>query len=98
MQIVLTSPHDWNTHLVCFPKGSHSEEEEEVFAGIAEIQVNALRSKVHVTEIYPGLHNNVHKPSFVTTILVSQVIIYDSKVPYATRITNIEEDVFEGRS
>ena len=59
--------------------------------------VGALWSKVHETEIEPGLHDTVRNLSFVTTTLVSQVRISDAKVPDATRITDLEEDVFEGR-
>ena len=33
--LVLTYIHDWYPHSVCFPKGSHSEEEENAFAGIS---------------------------------------------------------------
>ena len=96
MWIVLTSPYDWNHHFVCFPKGSHSEEEEYLFAGIAAILVHTLRSNVHETEIEPGICNIIHYPSFIATMLVSQVRIADTKVSYATRITDIEEEVFEG--
>ena len=95
-RIVLTSLHDWYPHSVCFPKGSHSEEEEDSFAGIAEIRVDALRSKAHETEIDPGICNTVHNPSLITTRLVSQVIIDDTKIQDATRITDLEEEVFEG--
>ena len=59
--------------------------------------VGALWSKIHETEIELGLHDTVQNPSFVTTTLVSQVRISDAKVPDATRITDLEEDVFEGR-
>ena len=56
-----------------------------------------MRSKVHETEIDPVLRYTVHNPSFIETRLVSQVRISDAKVPDLTRITNLEEDVFEGR-
>ena len=48
-RIILTYPHDWYPHSVRFPKGSRSKEEEDLFTGIAEIYVDALRSKVHET-------------------------------------------------
>ena len=93
--IVLTSPHDWDPHFVRFPKGSHSKEEEYLFAGIAEICVDKLRSKVHETEIESGLNNTVYYLSSIVTRLVSQVIISNAKVPDSTRITDPEEDVFK---
>ena len=95
--IVLTSPHDWYPHSVRFATVPHSEEEEYLFASIETIRVDALRSYVHETDIYPGLRNTVHNPSLVATRLVPQVRISDAKVPDATIITNLDEDVFEGR-
>ena len=95
-RIVLTYPHDWDPHSVLFPKGSHSEEEEYLFTCIAEIRVDALRRKVHDTEMETGIRNTVHEPSFITMRLVSQVRIDDAKVSDATRITDIEKEVFEG--
>ena len=50
-RIVLTSPHYWDPHSVRFRKGSHSEEEEDLFAGIVSIHADTLRSKVCETEI-----------------------------------------------
>ena len=97
-QIVLTYPHDWDPCYIRFPKGSHSKEEEDLFAVIAEIYIDVLRSKVHDTEIEPGLRYIVHDSSFITTRLVSQVRIADAKFPNATRITDLEEDVFESQS
>ena len=93
--IVLTSPHEWDPHSVLFPKGSHSEEEEYLFTCIAEIRVDALRRKVHDTEMETGIRNTVHEPSFITMRLVSQVRIDDAKVSDATRITDIDKGVFE---
>ena len=60
------------------------------------IRVDALQSKLNDTEIDPGLHDTVHDPYFIATRLVSQLIITEAKVPDETRITNLEEDVFEG--
>ena len=97
LRIVLTSPHDWDPNSVRFPKGSHSKDEEYLFAGIVEICVDALQSKVHENEIEPGLHDTVHDPYFIATRLGSQVRMDNSKVPDATRITDLEDDVFEGR-
>ena len=51
-------------------------------------------SKVHETEIYPGLRDTIHDSSFVTTRLVSQVRIADTKVPDATINTDINEEFF----
>ena len=56
-----------------------------------------MRSKVHETEIEPGLRDTVHDPYFIATRLVSQVIIFDAKVPDATIINDPDEDVFKGR-
>ena len=97
LQIVLTYLHDWDHHSVRFPKGSHSNNEEYLFAGIAETRVDALRIKVHDTEIEPGLRFTIHNLSFIATRLVSQVKIADAKFPDATRSTDIEENIFEGR-
>ena len=97
LRIVLTFPYDWDPHSVRFPKGPHIEEEENLFTGIAKICVDALWRKVNETGIEPGLCNTVHKRSFITTRLVSQVRIANAKVPDATRITDLEEDIFEGR-
>ena len=97
MRIVLTSSHDWNPNSVRFPKGSHSKEEEDLSAGIAEIYVDALQSKFHETEIEPGKRDTVHDPYFIVTRLVSQVRIADAKVQDTTRITDLKEDVFEVR-
>ena len=56
-----------------------------------------MQSKLNDTEIDPGLHDTVHDPYFIATRLVSQVRIADAKVTDATRITDLEDDVFEGR-
>ena len=56
-----------------------------------------MQIKVHETDIDPGLNDTVHEPSFIDTQLVSQERITDAKVPDATRITDINEDFFEGR-
>ena len=53
--------------LTPFPKVSQSKDEEDLFAGIAEICVDALRSRVHETDIEPGLQNTVHNPSSIAT-------------------------------
>ena len=94
MRIFLTFPYDCDPHSVRFLKVSHSEEEEDLFAGIAAIHVDALQSKVHENEIDPGLRDNVHNASFIATRLVSQVRIADAKVLDATRINNLEDDLF----
>ena len=96
MRIFLTFPYDCDPHSGRFLKVSHSEEEEDLLAGIAEIHVDTLRSKVHETEIDPGICDTVHDLSFIATRLVLQVRITDAKFLDATIITNIEEDVFEG--
>ena len=96
-QMVLISPHDWDPHSVCFPKGSRSREDEYLFAGISEICIDALGSKVHETEIELGICDTVHALYFIATRLVSQLRIADAKVPDATRINDIEEDGFEGQ-
>ena len=95
--IVLTYHHGWYPHSVSSPKGSHSKEEEYLFSGSVPISVDALRSKVHDTNIDPGIRNTMHDPSFIATPLVSQVRIADAKVTDATRINDLYEDVFEGR-
>ena len=95
--IVLTSQHDWDPHHVRFPKGSHSKEEEDLFSGISEIRVDILWSKLHETEIDPGLRNILHNLSFIATRLVSQVRIADAKVLDATKIIDLDEEVFEGQ-
>ena len=56
-----------------------------------------MRSKAYETYIDPGLHDIVQTPSFIMTLLVSQVIIANAKVPDATRINDLDEDVLEGR-
>ena len=58
--IILTYQHYQYPHSVLFPKGSHSKEEEDLFSGIAEICVDALRSKFHETNIEPGLSDTVN--------------------------------------
>ena len=95
--IILTSQHDWKPHSICFPKVSHSKEEEYLFSGTAAIHVDTLRSNIHETEIETGLQNNVHDTSFIVMKLVSQVTIANAKVPDATRINYTDEEVFEGR-
>ena len=92
-RIVLTN---WYHQSVYFPKGSHSQEKEYLFACIVAIHVYALRSKFHETEIYLGLRNTIHNPSFIAKRIVSQVRIANIKVPDATIITDLEEDFFEG--
>ena len=93
-RIVLTSPHDWDTPSVWFPKVSHSKEEEDLFSGITAIRFDVLRSKVHDTDIDTGLRDTAHNPSFILTRQVSQVRISDAKVPDATIITDIDEGYF----
>ena len=95
-QIILTYQNDWDPHSVLFPKVSQREEKEYLFAGIAEICVDALKSKVHETNIEPGLRNIVNDPSFIAMRLVSQVGIDGAKVPDASGINGPDEDVFEG--
>ena len=95
-QMILTYLLEWDPHCIRFLKDSHSEEEIYSLSGIAEIRVDALRSKVHETEIDPGLRNTIHDLSFIAAILVSQVRIADAKVPDATRINDLDKDVFEG--
>ena len=96
-QVVLTYQQEWDPLSVSYSTDTHSEEEEHLFAGIAEIRVNAWRSKVHGTNIETGLCNTIHNMSSIATRLVSQVIIAYAKVPDATRITDIDKDVFLGR-
>ena len=48
-QIFLTSLHEWDTNSVCIPKDSHSEDEEYLITGTAEIRVDGFRGKVHET-------------------------------------------------
>ena len=91
-RIILTSQHDWDPHSSHFPKGSHSKEEGYLFAGIAEILVDTLRSKVHETDIDPGLHDTVHDPYFIAMRIVSQVRIADAKIHDATRTHDLNED------
>ena len=93
-KIILTYQHYQDPHSVCFPKGSRSREDEYLFAGISEICIDALGSKVHETEIESGLNNTVYYLSSIVTRLVSQVIISNAKVPDSTRITDTEEEVF----
>ena len=83
-KIILTYQHYQDPHSVCFPKGSRSREDEYLFAGISEICIDALGSKVHETEIESGLNNTVYYLSSIVTRLVSQVIITDSKVSDVT--------------
>ena len=78
-------------------KFSRSEEERYLFSSIAEICVDTLRSKVHETNIEPGLSDTVNYSSFIVTRLVAQVITNDAKYSNATRINDLDEDVFEGR-
>ena len=66
-KIILTYQHDWDPHSVRFPKCSHSEEEKDLFAVIAEIRVDALLSEVHETHIWPGIRKTVHDLSFNAT-------------------------------
>ena len=94
-QIILQYPHYWDPQSIFLTKGSHSEEEEYLFTGIAEICVNTLCIKVHETEIEPGLRDTVHDASFIAKILVSQVIIANAKVSDSTRITDIDKNVSE---
>ena len=94
-QIVLTSPYNLYPHSDIFPKGSHSEEEEYLSDGIAKIRIYALRSKVHETKIETELRDTIYELSLIATILVSQVIIANAKVSDATRITDLDEGVFE---
>ena len=94
---MLKHPHDWDPHSFFFSKVSQRKEDDDLFSGIAAIPVNALHSKFYETDIEPVIHDTVYDPSFITKQLLSQVIITDAKVPYATGITNIDEDVFEGR-
>ena len=60
------------------------------------IRIDSFCRKVHETNIDSGIRNTVHNPSFITTRIVSQVIISNIKVPDAARITDLEYDVFEG--
>ena len=96
-RIVLTSPHEWDPHSIRFPKFLHIEEGGDLFAGIEAIHVDAVRIKVQETEVYPGICNTVHNPYFIVPRILSHVRIAEAKVPNATRITDIEEDIFEGR-
>ena len=94
--IVPTSPHDWDPHSIHFAKDPHSKEEEYLFDGIAAISVDTLRRKVHETDIDPWLNDTIQKPYLITTRLVSEVRISDTKVPDATKITDLDEGVFKG--
>ena len=60
------------------------------------IYVDALRSKFHETRIYPGIRDTIHDLYFIATRLVSQVRIAYAKFPDATKINDLQEDVFEG--
>ena len=95
-QIILTSQHDWDPHSIRFTKGSHREEEEYLFAGIAEIHIEEFQSKVHQTNIDPGLRDTVNDPYFIVTQLVPQVRIADAKVPDVTRINDPDKEILEG--
>ena len=94
-RIILTYQHDWDPHSIWFPKVSCSEEEEDLFTGIAAICVDALQSRFHETKIDPGLSNTIYNPSFIATQLVSYVIISDANVTNSERINYPDEDAFE---
>ena len=54
-----------------------------------------MQSKVHDTHIEPRLRNTIHNPYFITTRLVSQVIIANTKVPDKTGNTDLGEDILK---